>query len=590
MRFILNTHNIGASCFTLTGAQYIIRLLELLGVKTLFAYPGGAVLPIYDALTNSKINDVLVRHEQGAAFAANGYARVSGDPGFCLATSGPGATNLVTGIADAYADSIPLIAMTGQVSSTLLGSDAFQETDITGICLPITKKTYLLRDVSEVEQVFMDAYKVVTSGRPGPVLIDIPKDVQNQEIELSSAKVLNFKKPVQNKLYNVSDKDLKVAVQLMRNATKPLVLAGHGVLLSKAWEEFRKFVQKENLPVVTTILGKGVLDKNDPLNFSFLGMHGMKYANLAVQNADLIIGFGLRFDDRITGKLNDFAPKAKILHVDIDKTENGKNVTTDLFLHADLKTFLEQVPNTRNGTNTVVRLQWLDFLTDLKSQYPIKEADYSNFDSVTAINILVELMEKDAVVTTDVGQHQMWASQYVDQILPNHFLTSGGLGTMGFGLPAAMGAQEACPDKEVWCITGDGSFQMNAQELMTCIQENWPVKILVLDNNYLGMVRQWQEQFYERNYSGVELLNPDFTTLAKAYGVKSQNVKNANELREAICQAKGYKGPYLIHAVVEKEENVFPMVAPGTSLSETIYYPDTSKKITRNEPNKFVAN
>jgi len=565
----------------LRGAEYIIKLIELLEARDLFAYPGGAILPIYDALAFSKLNSVLVRHEQGAAFAANGYARVAGRPGFCLSTSGPGATNLVTGIADAYADSVPMIAITGQVVSSLIGSDAFQETDITGICIPITKKTYLIGKIEDAAGIFQEAYRVAMDGRPGPVLIDIPKDVQNAYITLEEDWEQSYTIPEKRILYNVTDAEIKAAVELLSEAKKPLIIAGHGILLSEAWNELREFAARENIPVITTILGLGSIEHDNPLNFQWLGMHGMKYTNLAVQEADLICAFGIRFDDRITGKLDDFAPKAKVLHIDIDKSEHGKNVKTNVFLHGDLKKVLSVLPDTRTETNKAERAKWLLSLNDKKAEFPIMSPEYTQFNEVTAIKVLEEMIGDDAIITTDVGQHQMWAAQYCQRIQPNHFLTSGGLGSMGFGLPAAMGAQAAAPDKEVWCISGDGSFQMNLQELITCVQEKWPIKILLLDNAYLGMVRQWQEQFYERNYSGVELLNPDFVMLAQACHMESVRANNAEELNEAIKMAQACKDkPFLIHARVLKEENVLPMVAPGTSLSDTIYYPVKPKSIT----------
>ncbi|MBX9851112.1 MAG: biosynthetic-type acetolactate synthase large subunit [Cytophagaceae bacterium] len=562
----------------LRGAEYIVKLIELLDAKDLFAYPGGAILPLYDALKFSKLNSVLVRHEQGAAFAANGYARVAGKPGFCLATSGPGATNLVTGIADAYADSVPMIAITGQVNLPLIGTDAFQETDITGICIPITKKTFLITSLEDAAGIFSEAYRISMHGRPGPVLIDIPRSVQLSYIDLDEDWEDHFKKPNPEVVYNVTDNDIKAAAKILSEAKKPLIIAGHGILLSKAWEELRAFVRRENIPVISTILGIGAMPYNDPLFFQWLGMHGMKYSNLAVQEADLIVAWGIRFDDRITGKLDTFAPNAKIFHVDIDRSESGKNVKTELFIHGDVKKVIANIPDTRNAENKKDRAAWVSHLNDLREEYPIMDADYSQFTEVTAIKVLEEMLEEDAIVTTDVGQHQMWAAQYIVRMKPNHFLTSGGLGSMGFGLPAAMGAQAAAPANDVWCVTGDGSFQMNFQELITCVQEKWPVKVLLLDNAYLGMVRQWQEQFYAKNYSGVELLNPDFVMMAKAFGMDSVSAESAEELKEAIKKAQNCEKPFLIHAKVLKEENVLPMVAPGTSLSDTIYYPAKTVK------------
>ena len=557
----------------LRGADYVVKILELLEVDSLFAYPGGAVLPIYDALANGNVKDILVRHEQAASFAANGYARVKGKPGFCLATSGPGATNLVTGIADAFADSVPMVAITGQVMLHLIGTDAFQETDITGICLPITKKCYLIKNLEAAAEIFVDAYETAINGRPGPVLIDIPRSVQGEYIELDENWEANFRKPQLKRIYNATPENWEAAKELVASAKKPLIIAGHGNLLSDCWQELRDFVAREQIPAVSTILGMGALENDNPLYFSWLGMHGMKYANTAVQEADVILALGIRFDDRITGRLKDFAPNAKILHIDIDNSECDKNVKTEVFIHADLKLAYQNFPLTLNEENKVTRAEWISYLTSLKDKYPLKPVDYDVFNMITAIDVLDKIAPDDMIVSTDVGQHQMWSGQYLSKLKPNHFLTSGGLGSMGFGFPAAMGAQAAAPDKNVWCITGDGSFQMNLQELITCVQEQWPVKILVLDNNYLGMVRQWQEQFYSRNYSGVDLLNPNFVKLAEAYGIASAEATNTEELVAAITKANSTKGPFLVHARVLKEDNVLPMVAPGASLSETIYYP-----------------
>ncbi len=558
----------------LRGAEYIVRIIELLEADYLFAYPGGAILPIYDALSSTTLNNVLVRHEQGASIAANAYARLKGKPGFCLSTSGPGATNMVTGIADAYADSVPMMAITGQVALSLIGSDAFQETDITGICAPITKKTYLITDLKDAASIFMDAYKVCTSDRPGPVLIDIPKDIQNAEIELPDNWEENVHPPIKERLFSVHREDLQAAKELLIEAKYPLIIAGHGILLAEAWQELRDFVDRENIPTISTILGIGALEHDNELYFSWLGMHGMKYANDAVQKSDLIIALGIRFDDRITGKLDQFAPNAKVIHADIDISENSKNVRTNVFLHADLKRLLDECPDTRTEKNKATREEWVSYLKEQREKYPLKKADMNKFTEVSALCTLEETLSESAIISTDVGQHQMWSAQYLTRMQPNHFVSSCGLGTMGFGLPAAMGAQAAKIDNEVWCITGDGSFQMNFQELMTIVQEKWPIKILLLDNAYLGMVRQWQEQFYDKNYSGVDLKNPDFVMLAQSFGIKAVRVDTVEEMKAATLEAKSYDGPYLIHAVVPKEENVFPMVAPQTSLSETIYYPE----------------
>ncbi len=562
-----------AKVMKLQGAQYIVKILELLDAGHLFAYPGGAILPIYDALAETNMQTVLVRHEQAASFAAQGYARtMKHKPGFCLATSGPGATNLVTGIADAYADSIPMIALTGQVPTSLLGTDAFQETDMTGISLPYTKKTFILKNIENSEKVFTEAYELSINGRPGPVLIDIPKDVQNAEVELADDWEEKFVKPQYKRFYNAHPMQIDKALNLLVAAKKPLILTGHGTLLAGAEKELREFVANEKIPTISTVLGFGALEYDDPYYFSWLGMHGMKYANEAVQEADVIFVVGARFDDRITGRLKDFAPNAHIIHADIDLSEGSKNVPTKCFLHGDIKLLFSNLPSSVTAKNREWRKEWFDHLDAKRKEFPLQIPYGEKFTMPFALNMLNEKIEKGALIATDVGQHQMWAAQYLQKLVPDSFITSGGLGSMGFGLPAAMGAQAAQPNKETWCISGDGSFLMNIQELITLVQEKWPVKILLLDNSYLGMVRQWQEQFYERNYSGVHLTSPDFTLVAQANGIPCKEVDNAQDLADAIQLAQETDGPFMIHAKVQKEERVMPMVPQGASLGETLYY------------------
>lgn len=557
----------------LLGAEYIVKIIELLDAGHLFAYPGGAILPIYDALAETKLKTVLVRHEQAAAYAAQGYARtLKNKPGFCLATSGPGATNLVTGIADAYADSVPMIALTGQVATSLLGTDAFQEIDMTGICLPFTKKTYILKNIADSEKILKEAYELSINGRPGPVLIDIPKDIQNTEIELADDWVEKFDLPQYKRFYNAHPMAIDKALNLLVSAKKPLILTGHGTILASAEQELRDFVKTEKIPTISTILGLGALKHDDPMYFDWLGMHGMKYANTAVQEADVIFCIGIRFDDRITGKLDEFAPNAHIIHADIDLSEGSKNVPTKVFLHGDIKLLFNNLPSSVTPKNMEWRKEWYNHLDQLRTEFPLRIPSGEAFTMPFVLNTLNKKTKEGVVVATDVGQHQMWAGQYLKKMLPDSFITSGGLGSMGFGLPAAMGAQAAQPNKEVWCISGDGSFLMNIQELITLVQEKWPVKIMLLDNEYLGMVRQWQEQFYDRNYSGVNLTSPDFTKVAQANGIPSKSVDNATDLEYAIKLAQETDGPFLIHAKVQKEERVMPMVPQGASLSDTLYY------------------
>lgn len=557
----------------LLGAEYIVKIIELLDAGHLFAYPGGAILPIYDALAETKLKTVLVRHEQAAAYAAQGYARtLKNKPGFCLATSGPGATNLVTGIADAYADSVPMIALTGQVATSLLGTDAFQEIDMTGICLPFTKKTYILKNIADSEKILKEAYELSINGRPGPVLIDIPKDIQNTEIELADDWVEKFDFPQYKRFYNAHPMAIDKALNLLVSAKKPLILTGHGTILASAEQELRDFVKTEKIPTISTILGLGALKHDDPMYFDWLGMHGMKYANTAVQEADVIFCIGIRFDDRITGKLDEFAPNAHIIHADIDLSEGSKNVPTKVFLHGDIKLLFNNLPSSVTPKNMEWRKEWYNHLDQLRTEFPLRIPSGEAFTMPFVLNTLNKKTKEGVVVATDVGQHQMWAGQYLKKMLPDSFITSGGLGSMGFGLPAAMGAQAAQPNKEVWCISGDGSFLMNIQELITLVQEKWPVKIMLLDNEYLGMVRQWQEQFYDRNYSGVNLTSPDFTKVAQANGIPSKSVDNATDLEYAIKLAQETDGPFLIHAKVQKEERVMPMVPQGASLSDTLYY------------------
>ena len=574
---------------TISGAKLVLECLDLLDSGTIFGYPGGAVLPLYDALNDSQVKTVLVRHEQGAALAANGYGRVTGLPGFCVSTSGPGGTNLVTGIADAFADSVPMLAITGQVGSGLIGTSAFQEVDITGIAMPITKGTFLIRSIEEIPEVLTKAYHLALEGRKGPVLIDIPKDIQAGEAQIPADWKTHFQKPRPDQVVQIDKSEWDKALELGQAAQKPLIIAGQGVYLSDAVDEVRDFVEKEQIPLISTIHGIGILEHDHEMNFGWLGMHGMYYANIAVQECDLIIALGIRFDDRITGKLDTFAPKAKVVHIDIDPAENAKLVAPLSFIHSDLKYALQHWPTTLNEQNQSHRMVWQSYLDDLRRQYPLYNAlNTERFTQIAALQVLNQYMDPDAYIATDVGQHQMWAGQYLN-LKQRRFITSGGSGTMGFCLPAAMGIQEARPEEEVWAISGDGSFMMNLQEMMTCVQENYPIKILVLDNAYLGMVRQWQEQFYKNRLNGVNLSNPDFSVLAKAFGMPTFQVHSEEDLATAIEQAQAIQGPVLIHAVVVKDDKVLPMVPPGKSLSETLYYTDFLQEYPLNGQHKIKA-
>jgi len=543
------------------------------GVDTLFGYPGGVVLPLYDEMLNwPQVKHVLVRHEQCAAHMADGYARSTGKVGVCLATSGPGATNLVTGIATAMMDSIPMVALTGNVNSWAIGTDAFQETDIQGITIPITKHNYLVQNVSDLPGVLEEAFYLANSGRKGPVLVDIPKDVF---IALTDAQ---FPETVGRRGYKPSAEinplSFERAARLLKEAKKPIVIAGAGVIWSNTSNALRELAEKCDLPVISTLLGLGNIDRNDPRSLGMMGMHGEYTGTRAVQESDLVIGIGMRWDDRLTGKVNGFAPNAKLIHFDIDYSEFSKVVTTEVVVPGDLAVSLpEFLANAEPKTNP----EWWAQIREWQKWHPIVIPQDKKFVARHVLDKLNELTDSNAYVSTDVGQHQMWTAQLYKFKQPYQWMSSGGLGTMGFGFPAAMGAAFANPGSEVWAVVGDGGFQMTLQELQTAVENQLDVKICLINNGFLGMVRQWQEMFYDNRYSHVSMGSPDYGKLAEAYGVTFFRCSSRDEVEETIRQARAAKGPVLCEFLVEMEENVFPMVAAGASNDNVINDPALSQ-------------
>ena len=554
------------------GARILLETLKRLGVTDIFGYPGGAVIPIYNEIYDFEgINHYLARHEQGAAHEADGYARASGKCGVCLATSGPGATNLVTGIMTAHMDSIPLLAITGQVCSHLLGKDAFQESDIVGITMPVTKNNYLVKDIRDMIRTVKEAYYLATTGRPGPVLVDITRDAQLDVISYEEFEAI-FNEPISIEGYDPNyighPKQIKKAIDLLKGAKRPLIIAGHGVLLSNATEELYKLATTCQVPVVNTLLGLGSFPGEHQLSLGMLGMHGTVYANYAVNEADVVLALGIRFDDRIAGVPKEFCKDATIIHVDIDPAEIGKNKLIDIPIVGDLKHVLNEMNHELTPQN---HESWLECIREWREEYPIRVRPHEG-NSLLPQKVIQEIdniVKGNAIVVTDVGQHQMWTSQFITFSKPNTIITSGGAGTMGFGLPAAIGAQVAQPDKKVVLITGDGGLQMNSQELLLLKAYNIPVKVVIINNGFLGMVRQWQELFNQRRYSFVDLeVNPDFGTLAKAYGVQGVILSTIEELRSQLRDLILSDEPVVINCVVEREENVFPMIPAGCTAKD----------------------
>jgi acetolactate synthase-1/2/3 large subunit len=571
------TSSVATGGTRLTGSEIIWATLEGEGVDLVFGYPGGAILPAYDALRKFPIRHVLVRHEQGAAHMADGYARASGRVGVCVATSGPGATNLVTGIATAMLDSVPMVCITGQVSSKVLGTDAFQEVDITGITLPVTKHNYVVTRAEDVARVIREAFMVAKSGRPGPVLVDITKDAQQASAEFDFAAAAP--KPHRpHPMLKTESASILQAAELIRNAKKPVILAGHGVLQSGAYAQVRTLAERMRIPVASTLLGLGGFPASHPLSLGMMGMHGEAWVNEAIQQADLLIACGMRFDDRVTGTLATYAPNAKKIHIEVDPAEINKNVKVDVALIGDLKEALEALlphlaPRDAQGESA-----WVKKIEASKGECAVRDIrnlpDSGHLYAAHVMHDLWRATEGKAIVVTDVGQHQMWEAQYYKHDEPRTLITSGGLGTMGFALPAAIGAKIACPDKEVWVIAGDGGFQMTAAELSTAAQEELDLNIAVVNNGYLGMVRQWQEFFYEKNYQSTPLLSPDFVKLAEAHGIRGLAVSKRSEVLPAVEEARKHPGPFVINFLVEKEDSVYPMIPAGSALHEMIRRPE----------------
>ncbi|AFY67694.1 biosynthetic-type acetolactate synthase large subunit [Geitlerinema sp. PCC 7407] len=566
-----------------TGAYALLDSLKRHGVKHIFGYPGGAILPIYDELyrveAEGSIKHILVRHEQGAAHAADGYARATGQVGVCFGTSGPGATNLVTGIATAHMDSIPLVVITGQVPRTAIGSDAFQETDIFGITLPIVKHSYVVRDPRDMARIIAEAFHIASTGRPGPVLVDIPKDVGFEEFDYVPVEPGSVRLPGYKPTVKGNPRQVNQALNLIQEASRPLLYVGGGAIAASAHDEIRELAERFRIPVTTTLMGKGSFDENHELGLGMLGMHGTAYANFAVSECDLLIAVGARFDDRVTGKLDEFAARAKVIHIDIDPAEVGKNRSPEVPIVGDVRQVLTELlrrSRERGDTpNAQQTREWLERIDRWRQDYPLQVPQYP--DVLSPQQVIVELGRQapNAFFTTDVGQHQMWSAQFLKNG-PRRWISSAGLGTMGFGLPAAMGAKVACPEEQVICVSGDSSFQMNLQELGTLAQYGINVKTVIVNNGWQGMVRQWQQAFHGERYSSsnMEVGMPDFVVLAQAYGIKGLIVEDPADLTGAIAEMLTHDGPVLMDVRVRRDENCYPMVAPGKSNAQMIGLPE----------------
>ncbi len=558
------------------GAQAVVASLEAEGVDLVFGYPGGQAIKIYDALYDSKqLHHVLARHEQGAVHEADGYARATGKVGVVIVTSGPGATNTVTGIATAYMDSVPLVVITGQVPRGVIGTDSFQESDIVGITMPVVKHSFLLQSTDELTTTFREAFHIAASGRPGPVLIDIPSDILSESMTFNYPDKVNI--PSYRPTYRGNAKQIRAAVARIERAERPVLYVGGGVIASGASEELVRLADSLKLPVVTTLMGKGAFPASNPLNFGLVGMHGSKYANLAMTESDLIIACGARFSDRVTGKLSEFAPHAEVIHIDIDPAEIGKIREVQIPIVGDLKGVLAAVNEQVEKSGAApITAPWLEHLEEWRRRFPFYHSDLVEEDgTIVPETVLQKLSRKldpeGSIVVTEVGQHQMWAAQFVDRERPRTFISSGGLGTMGFGFPASIGAAFGCPDKQVVCIAGDGSFQMNSQEMATAAINGVPVKVLILDNRALGMVHQWQKLFYHERFSSTVLAaNPDFVKLADAYGWAAKRITEPDQVEAALDEMLASEVPYLLDVAISEDQNVFPMVAPGSAMNDVL--------------------
>ena len=561
---------------TMTGAQAIIASLEAEGVDTIFGYPGGQAIKIYDALYDSKqIHHVLARHEQGATHMADGYARATGKVGVVLVTSGPGATNTVTGIATAYMDSIPMVVITGQVTRGVIGTDSFQESDIVGITMPVVKHSFLLQSTDDLTRTFREAFYIASTGRPGPVLIDVPSDLSGAEMVFHYPDSVNL--PSYKPTYRGNARQVKQAAELIQKAKRPLLYAGGGIVTSHACAELTELAERMQIPVVTTLMGKGAMRCSNPLNLGPVGMHGSKYANMAVTECDLLIAVGARFSDRVTGKVSEFAPHAKVIHIDIDPAEIGKIINPVVPIVGDAKVVLAAI-NERlaKADAQPIDRTWVDDVFSWRERWPFYTSDFSDYPNAIAPEVVLHKLSQKldpeaSIVTTEVGQHQMWAHQNIHREHARTFISSGGLGTMGFGFPAAIGAKIGCPESEVVCVAGDGSFQMNSQEMATAKINDVPIKVLIIDNRALGMVHQWQSLFYNKRYSFTELAdNPDFVKLADAYGWRARRVEKPEDVDAALDEMLASKEPYLLDVMIPRDQTVYPMVAPGAPIDDII--------------------